>query len=327
MEVDKDLLKGVGFDRVTFEVDAEKVDFSKYEYHRSKSGAVSIDESDYIDLEQFRYRLYNTRKSGADILKLEVVLPRIFHNSDHNLYNVKAKKDTKSAIADVLKELKVKGIETSVKALRCVKLEINKTIILDEDTELYKDVFDFLLGRNCSINTQEGLTVSKNFSSNRRKYKFYDKKEELKNTINLYIQENLCRFEISFVGADAITRAFKTTDITAITQGQINKYYKSVIRTLADSLERDVDIDADILYKMFQDARCKKISEYRTVYQKFDDAERVVFADVVYKAFSKSRPDHNRKMDAIKSIIGADSINKFSNYKRAKNLLKKLLKR
>lgn len=323
MEVDKDLLRGVGFDRVTFEVDAEKVDFSKYEYHRSKSGAVSINESDYINAKQFRYSLYSNKDNK---LYLEIVLPRIFYNSVHNIYNVKAKKDTKSAITDVLRELKVKSIEIPVKALKCTKIEINKTVILEEDVSVYKDVFNYLLGGNCKINTEEGLTVSKSLSSYRKNYKFYNKKAELMNNIQLYVQENLCRFEIT-LNAEAIIRTFKTNDITAITQGQVNKYYKSVIRTLADSLERDIDIDADILYKMFQDARCKKISEFRTVYQKFDDTERVVFSDIVYKAFSKSRPGHNRKMDAIKSIIGADSINKFNNYKRAKNLLKKLLKR
>lgn len=323
MEVNKDLLKGVGFDRVTFEVDTEKVDFSKYSYHKSKSGVVSINESDYINAKQFRYSLYNNKDNK---LYLEIVLPRVFYNSIHNIYNVKAKKDTKSAITDVLEELKVKGIETSVKALKCTKMEINKTVILEEDVSVYKDVFNYLLGGNCKINTEEGLTVSKSLSSYRKNYKFYNKKAELKNTINLYVQENLCRFEIT-LNAEAITRTFKTSDITNITQGQINRYYKSVIESLADALERDINIDADILYRMFQDKKCRKISEYRTIYQKFDDAERVVFADIVYKAFSKSRPEHNRKMDAIKSIIGADSINKFSNYKRAKNLLKKLLKR
>lgn len=333
IDIDDSLLRLPGIDRASFVINIDNVDFSKYEHIKNTTmGTSSIDVSDYIDNRQFNWRIRNKRKYGKDILELDIVFPRVFYNTKHNVYNVAAKKAVKEALKKVLGEIKEKGIDIPLKSLVCVKVEINKTVKLDEDVNSYKDIFSTLVGGNCTLNEQEGgLTVSKVIDKKGKRIKLYDKTTEISNTIHIEVTKNLCRFEITISG-DRVYRTFKTTDITKITQAQVNKLYKSEVSNLEKCLEDSILNDSEELYNRFKFKESitgsdLKLDELRTIYQSFDDEKRVVFSQVVEKAVKKYRTNYTRNMDTVRKIIGTESVNRFNNYDRAKNLLKKLKKK
>lgn len=328
MNVNKNLLNKVGFDRLEFNINFNDVDFSKYEHIKNtKMGTSSIDVSEYVDNKQFRYRLYNGRKNGEDILHLDVVLPRVFHDTNHNIYNVAAKNDTKTALNTVLSSIKAQGIDIPLKSLICTSMEINKTVLLEEDTSMYYDIFYYLLNGVCSINNQEGgLTAIKVVDKKRKKYKLYDKKEELHNTIKLQVEEELCRFEITLTGSESISRTFNTTNILDIRQAQLNKFYKKVVTELEEELEANVTRDSEELYNRFVEQNCKTLAELRETYQELDDEKRIIFREIVSNAVNKYRADYSKNSETVTKIIGSKSKHKKNNYKRAKKLLKKLKK-
>lgn len=327
--IDKTKLEKVGFDRLEFYIDFDKVDFSKYKYKKNeKLGTSSIDIVSYVNDKQFKYRLFNSRRNNTDILRLDVVLPRIFYEEDHNIYNVSAGKNTKEALKLVLKDIKDDNkIDIPLSSLKVTKMEINKTILLEEDTTLYYDVFCYLLDNKCTVNNQgSGLTVTKIVDKKRKRYKFYDKKEELKNSIKLEVEEELCRFEITLTGSESVFRTFNTTNILKIKQSEINKFYKKAIKDLEENLEKNIKMDSEELLNLFIRNKCLTLADLRESYQELDDKKRIIFKEVVSNAVNTYRSNYTKNSETVKKIIGSKSENKNKNYKRAKKLLKKLKK-
>ena len=341
IKLDSILLGRIGFDRLEFFINYDDVDFSGYKHIKNeKMGTSSIDESDYIKEKQFKWRLYNGRRNGMDVLRLDIVLPRVFYDTNHNIYNVAAKKDTKEALKKVLNAIKEIGIDIPMKSLKCKKIEINKTIFLDEDLRdknnknIFKRIFCSLVSSNpedVPTNPAGGLTVYKAIDEDRKSIKFYDKTSEIENTLKVEIIESqLCRFEITLKG-EGIMRAFKTLDITKITQPNINKIFKAEINDLEKNLEDYILNASNELYQRFKSKEEIKereltLGELRTTYQAYDTERTVIYSEIVENAVKKYRPNYTRNMDTVREIIGSESISRFMNYKTAKNLLKKLKK-
>lgn len=312
MIIDHEKINKIGIDRVSFDVDASVVDFSNYEYeYDDLLKTKSIDISEYINDSEFVYRLYNKKKYRKSILCLDIVFPRLYHQEKHNIYNC-SMTDVKDAIKCILCTIESQGIVIPEKALKCVYLEINKTIEVSDQLIQYKDSLEYLFNNKVCSDTRDPNSMTVTASTSRRKLQFYDKTADVMNKLNIRIDENLCRFEIKYNRSEGIYNSFKTNYLQDITQDAIEKVYLECLEKLQKNLFKHIKEDAEYLYMYLKKKNVKGVKSLDKTYKKYssENKDQTVFFEVLYVAVKKlykesNNSNYNRD---IRKCAGEDNI-------------------
>lgn len=175
---------------------------------------------------------------------LDIVTGRTVYDTTHNIYNLHDRNAAAELIDRVIRELEVSGIYLSDPITwELITAEINKTIAIDEPISEYEKSFDWLFEQlyksekfDRKIENKKRLkdsTESKTYNCKRRNesIKIYDKTAQIKDKMNIYLDENLIRFEVTW-NRENLKKKFKrdNADITILSDIDLmNKNFFSVI--------------------------------------------------------------------------------------------------
>lgn len=164
--------------------------------------------------------------------KLEISVQR---KENHNLHCWKLSELIKQ-VEKIQKYLEDMGIIVDFRYLKIKKIEINKTITLENDCIEYhrviKQIIKLLptyLQRTQSIYLDDDENYTYYSAAKSTEVKIYNKSGQLEKTFNILVENNYLRFEITLSGFDAIQRNLTTNILSEITQNQLNHYFNDFI--------------------------------------------------------------------------------------------------
>lgn len=170
--------------------------------------------------------------SGNYYGKLEI---SVYGKSNHNLDGWSIA-ELKNHIEKIQKYLEEIGIIVDFQYLKIKKIEINKTIILENECFQYHRVLKQiikLLPKNLQhtqyIYNDDENNYTYYSGSNSTELKIYNKTGQLEKSFNILLDENYLRFEIVLSGFETIEKNLKTNLISEITQEEINNYFISFV--------------------------------------------------------------------------------------------------
>ena len=193
-------------------------------------GAIKVGDMTDTDTDSVKYgirikhsqnNLLGEKAEKRIMVVLDIVSGRITYDTTHNVYNLHNSESAVSMIDRVVRELSINGIYlSSPDTWEIITAEVNKTIKTELSMKEYEPVFDWLFNKlydSGSYNRKtdnkkrmKDLTESRTYSCLSRKeaIKVYDKTAQMKDTMNIHLEENLIRFEITW-NRENLKRRFK----------------------------------------------------------------------------------------------------------------------
>ena len=346
MKLDKNKIGVIGIDRIKVYVDVVSVntELNADRYSVATEKATKYYKTyDYatdthINLSALKYEKLIATMGEADNVKyglsinkdktnaiLDIVLPRATYGIVHNIYNVIAKNTIMDTFECIIEELKAEGIEiNSTEEWEVFSMEVNKTIISDKPLIEYKESLLWFLDKafdygytNQSNNLKERLkdgsvSTTLYFGTNRIGKKIYDKSAQIRDTLGIFIKENLIRLELTynkealqrtFLGNVGIRKPVYLEDV--LVKEKIEKSYNKATKELNSYLKVFVDEEVQKLESQFEKANYKEIER---IYKEnangmFDILFLVEATEKVYKGMK----NRNFNRDIKKLLKNYDS--------------------
>lgn len=273
----------------------------------------------------------NLTGSVQNVAVLDLVFGRIAYDTTHNIYNVHDSITAKNSINRIINELCINGIELSDPTTWSITtLEINKTVQMANALEHYSPGMNWLFDkasnksyfkedvRHRKNNKDNSKSLTYKYKTKRRETKFYDKTCNIKDTLNIYIDENLIRLETK-LNKEAINIAFNSNNITLLYDiDKIKKIFNSTVDSLSNVTKKLVTEEINLLLDQFTLANYKELERiYKANASSFLD---ILFlleaAAITYKRFKNP----NLQRD-IKKLLKCIDQNLFNSYSELINLL------
>lgn len=170
--------------------------------------------------------------SGNYYGKLEI---SVYGKSNHNLDGWTID-ELKNHIEKIQKYLEEMGIIVDFQFLKIKRIELNKTIMLENECCNYHRVLKQII-KLLPKNLQKTQYIYNDDENNYTYYsgssttevKIYNKTGQLEKAFNILLEDNYLRFEIVLSGYETIINNLKTNLLSEITQEEINNYFISFI--------------------------------------------------------------------------------------------------
>lgn len=298
------------------------VKLSGLEYGKTIAGAENKDNISYgLSLDRL------TKNKAI----LDVVLPRVVYGTVHNIYNVIEKGVIMESLQCIVEELKTEGIIINDQAeWNVYSMEINKTIVSEKPLVGYREGILWLLdnaffsGYTKEDNDYKGrlkdgsISNTYYYGTNRIGKKIYDKTAQIKDTLEIYIKENMIRSEVTY-NKEAIERAFKSTMLQdVLDEEKIRDLYNKSTQVLGDYLKEFAEKTICELESKFTKANYKEIDKvYKENAMKIFDI--IFLLEAIQRAY-KRYGNRNVSRD-IKKLLKCYDTTMYGKYIELSNIL------
>ena len=201
--------------------------------------------------DRFNYLQIGLKKEKGflkEYAKLEVFV----EDDDKGTSNLKplSRAETIKQLEELLEYIKDKyGLNLGCRNAKYTYLEINKTIKLEEDVELYRNVLEYFSYVAPARYTRkqinrDGLNLLNLIAleNNSVKVKLYNKTKQLREYKKIEVEGNYLRIEVCLKDSRKIKNAFGTTEINNISDAMMWEYFLNVIKKdLFDKLEKQLE--------------------------------------------------------------------------------------
>lgn len=353
MKLDKDKLNVIGIDRMKIYVDLMSVNthvnadcyslavngakkycevydcatdryikLSGLEYEKTIAGAGSKDN--------VSYGLTLDRLSKSKAI-LDIVLPRVVYGTVHNIYNVIDKEVIIESLQCIVEELKSEGIAINdLTEWEVFSMEINKTVVSDKPLVDYRKSILWLLdnafftGYTKEDNDLKGrlkddsISNTYYYGTNRIGKKIYDKTAQIKDTVEIYVKENMIRSELTY-NKEAIERTFKSTMLhDVLNEKKIKGAYDKATKVLGEYLKEFTEKGINELEIQFTKANYKEIDRvYKENSTKIFDI--MFLMEAIQRAYKKYG-NRNVSRD-IKKLLKCYDTSMYGKYRELSNIL------
>lgn len=200
--------------------------------------------------EKFNHLKIGLKKEKG--VKREFARLEVFIDDDKGTANLKPynKEQTIKQLEELLKYIKDKyGLNLGCSNAKYTYLEINKTIELDEDVELYRNVLEYFTYIAPARYTRKQINKSGAnllnliaLENNSVKIKLYNKTKQLKEYKKVNVEGYFLRIEICLKDSRKIKNAFGTTEIHKITDEMMWEYFFNMVKKdLFDRLDKQLE--------------------------------------------------------------------------------------
>lgn len=353
MKLDKEKLNTIGIDRIKMYVDLisinthinadryslamekakkyykvydcatdEYIKLSSLEYEKTIAG---VENKDNVS-----YGLTIDRLSKSKAI-LDIVLPRVVYGTIHNIYNVMDKDVIMESLQCIVEELKSEGIEINEPIeWEVFSMEVNKTIVSDKPLIEYREGILWLLDEaffkgytkedNDLKSRLKDNSISNTYyyGTNRIGKKIYDKTAQIKDTLEIYIKENMIRLELTY-NKEAIERTYKSANLCdVLNKEKIEKSYNKATKVLGEYLKEFTEEAICALEIQFKKANYKEIDKvYKENAKNMFD---IVFLIEATQRIYKKNGNRNFSRD-IKKLLKCYDISLYGKYRELSNIL------
>ena len=353
MKLEKDKLNTIGVDRIKIYVDLISINteinadryslamekatkyYKVYDYAKDKYIKLSgleyektiacIDNKDNVS-----YGLTIDKLSRSKAI-LDIVLPRVVYGTIHNIYNVIDREIIIDSLQCIVEELRSEGIEINEPTeWEVFSMEVNKTIVSDKPLIAYRKGILWLLdeaffkGYTKEDNDlksrlkDDSISNTYYYGTNRIGKKIYDKTAQIKDTLEIYIKENMIRLELTY-NKEAIERTFKSVKLyEVLNKEKIENSYNKATKVLGEYLKEFTKEAICALEKQFEVANYKEIDK---VYKEnangmFD----IVFLVEATQRIYKKNKNRNFSRD-IKKLLKCYDTSLYGKYRELYNII------
>ena len=298
------------------------VKLSGLEYGKTIAGAENKDNISYgLSLDRL------TKNKAI----LDVVLPRVVYGTVHNIYNVIEKEVIIESLQCIVEELKAEGmIVNDLAEWEVYSMEINKTIVSEKPLVSYREGMLWLLDKvffsgytkkddDCKSRLKDGsISNTYYYGTKRIGKKIYDKTAQIKDTLEIYIKENMIRSEVTY-NKEAIERAFESTKLQdVLDEEKIRELYNKSTKVLGDCLKEFAEKTICELERKFTRANYKEIDKvYKENATKIFD---IIFMLEATRRAYKKYGNGNVSRD-IKKLLKCYDTSMYGKYKELSNIL------
>lgn len=288
------------------------------------------DSTEDRDIIKYGIETKSTRKSieGVEytMAKLDVVLGRVAYSTDHNIYNVNDEQTIITTFSQIIRELSISGISImDMDNWLITSMEVNKTVETEYSLKYYEQImhwaFEQIMKSRKYKSRGEFETINKDGSSSltyscitkRRDLKIYDKTNHLKDTLELYIDENLIRCEVTW-NKEGIHKEYKSLNaMTVLTNlDKLTERYNKALDSIIDIIRASAEEEVDKLYSQLEQATIKTLKAVYNNNDMFDVVFLISAAERKYKEEGKSK---NFSRDIKKLLNSTVQIYKRDKYK------------
>lgn len=353
MELEKDKLNTIGVDRIKIYVDLisinTEINADRYSLAMEKATkyykVYDYAKDEYIKLSGLEYEKTiacidnkDNVSYGLTIDKLsrskailDIVLPRVVYGTIHNIYNVIDREIIIDSLQCIVEELRSEGIEINEPTeWEVFSMEVNKTIVSDKPLIAYRKGILWLLdeaffkGYTKEDNDlksrlkDDSISNTYYYGTNRIGKKIYDKTAQIKDTLEIYIKENMIRLELTY-NKEAIERTFKSVKLyEVLNKEKIENSYNKATKVLGEYLKEFTKEAICALEKQFEVANYKEIDK---VYKEnangmFD----IVFLVEATQRIYKKNKNRNFSRD-IKKLLKCYDTSLYGKYRELYNII------
>lgn len=353
MELEKNKLNTIGVDRIKIYVDLisinTEINADRYSLAMEKATkyykVYDYAKDEYIKLSGLEYEKTiacidnkDNVSYGLTIDKLsrskavlDIVLPRVVYGTIHNIYNVIDRDIIIDSLQCIVEELRSEGIEINEPTeWEVFSMEVNKTIISDKPLIAYRKGILWLLdeaffkGYTKEDNDlksrlkDDSISNTYYYGTNRIGKKIYDKTAQIKDTLEIYIKENMIRLELTY-NKEAIERTFKSVKLyDVLNKEKIENSYNKATKVLGEYLKEFTEGAICALEKQFEVANYKEIDK---VYKEnangmFD----IVFLVEATQRIYKKNKNRNFSRD-IKKLLKCYDTSLYGKYRELYNII------
>lgn len=286
--------------------------------YKIDGGAVDLKEKDSIKYGvEVKQRRNNLNGNHYTTVLLDIVMGRVAYGTTHNVYNVNTKETAEETINRVAKELAYNGIElTDPTEWRIVSAEGNRTVETEYELKYYEKIMEWAFNklyesgefkedkRVRSRNKDGSTSMTYSCKSKRREMKIYDKTAHIKDTLNIYIEDNLIRCEVKW-NREGIERAFGSNEVEAVLYDMeaLTEAYNRTIDDVCKTLKAAAEKEIKQLYKQIHTASVKCLKEVYKDNEIFDVVFLILAAEKKYKEEGK-RSVFSRDTKRLLTVVG-----------------------
>lgn len=339
LSIDKGKLNTIGIDKVTFTIDAAGIDLSSIleESEELKTRFINYSKVDEQS-EKTLFKFYNQHEHNKQVLKLDIVASRIYHDTEHNIYPAPIE-NLNDIVWYVLHCIFLeKNIWIPIDSLKLVYMEINNTVEISSSLKRYADSIFYMFGNRYKYidkrDNNNSCTIVTSTEKCRKILKFYDKAAQVANDLEIESSIPLARFEITLKQGDNIKKIFHTQNFMDIKQADIEKFYNKELKQLEKQLKENIMADAAKFYNHLKTNNIPTgFIPLGREYTVFNDSKKseleidIPFFEVLYIAAANHYKDNNKTnvMRDVKKVMGAGSTQGLSPKMVNLELLLKLL--
>lgn len=291
-------------------------------------GAVKVGDMTDTDTDSVKYgirikhsqnNLLGEKAEKRMMVVLDIVSGRIAYDTTHNVYNLHDSELAVSMIDRVVRELAINGIYiSSPDTWEIITAEVNKTIKTELSMKEYEPVFDWLFAklfesgayrrRTDNKKRLKDLTESRTYSCLSRKeaIKVYDKTAQMKDTMNIHLEDNLIRFEVTW-NRENLKRRFKRTraDISILSDMDLlHSNFYGVLDGIIEIIKGAIDNEVAALSSLYKKTGRKEIKRI------YSENASTIFDNLIFMkaahSYYKSCKNSNFSKDTKGLIDGFD---------------------
>lgn len=265
-----------------------------YVFKNFKSG-INVTNNNLI-----RYNKLDLSRMGAD---------------DNNLipYSMTAYKEHAEKVINYISN--IYGIELDKNNLKGEVLELNTNIILDHPFEEYSHILD-TISKVCAggkhrfkpqitrDETGEKIETVILFNKSNISLKIYNKKLQLEEVKNQFINNEIMRIELTLKRQESIEELFGTCYLNELTDEQINKVFTDFIKVnIFDKLDKHIKNTEKHLLKIVKEEKKKDVRKWKRSFLLRGGYKTFDIQQILAIIKSESPKNYNRDIKKLQSDI------------------------